>query len=756
MGSPAGGTARHRSLADQLRSWSDDEVSRLLTLRPDLTTPPPHDFSQLASRAAVRSSLGRALDSLTRGELSVLDALVVASQTSDAELATMVNAEERYVTEAVAHLRGLALAWDSPEGLRALSGVADSLVGGTGAGVSGLRPRSSDAPPPEVVTERLGQVSEEARAMLDHVLANGGEATAGAARRTVRPEDAAGPVEELLARALLVPGRDDLLVVPGEVGLALRGGRTTLEPVDVPPGLATAERPARLTESAAAGAALELCRRTELLLEWWSTRPAAALRTGGLGVRELKATAAHLQLSELDTALVVETAHAAHLVATRADADGNPVWVPTDAFDAWLATDVAERWVTLARAWLASPRMPSLVGGRGADDKPWNALTPELASVLMPETRAMTLAALAEVPPGHSLAAGTGLPSLVTLLAWRRSRRPRSRADQVAWTVAEAAVIGVTGLDTLSSYGRALVAGEDPTPLLAALLPEPVDHVLIQADLTAVAPGPLETGIARSLQLVADVESRGAATVYRFSAGSLRRALDAGWTAAEVHAFLASVSRTPVPQPLTYLVDDAVRTFGQLRVGYAEAFVRSDDEAALAALAHHPKAASLGLRLIASTVMVSTTPVDLLLTRLRELGVAPVVEGPDGTVRVGRVDEVRARTPKARGSGQQEARHAAQVAAAVRALRAADAAARVRPAAAVSPAGALSALRDAIERRASVVIAFTDNQGVVGERVVEPFAVEGGQLTAHDRTADDVRTFAVHRISRVTPVPEGP
>jgi len=41
---------------------------------------------------------------------------------------------------------------------------------------------------------------------------------------------------------------------------------------------------------------------------------------------------------------------------------------------------------------------------------------------------------------------------------------------------------------------------------------------------------------------------------------------------------------------------------------------------------------------------------------------------------------------------------------------------------------------------------------VVGERVVDPISVEGGQLTAHDHTADDVRTFAVHRIQRVTPV----
>ena len=155
------------------------------------------------------------------------------------------------------------------------------------------------------------------------------------------------------------------------------------------------------------------------------------------------------------------------------------------------------------------------------------------------------------MPPGHALASGTGLPSLVARRAWLRPRRPRSRADQVAWTVAEAASLGVTGLDALSPYGRALVAGDDPTPILAALLPEPVDHVLIQADLTAVAPGPLEPGLARSLQLLADVESRGTATVYRFGASSVRRALDAGWTAAEVHAFLASVSRTPVPQPLT-------------------------------------------------------------------------------------------------------------------------------------------------------------------------------------------------------------
>ena len=188
------------------------------------------------------------------------------------------------------------------------------------------------------------------------------------------------------------------------------------------------------------------------------------------------------------------------------------------------------------------------------------------------------------------LAPGTGIPSVVALLSWQRPRRPRLRAEQVLWTLTEAAVLGVTGLDGLASYARRLLADDDAaaTKALSALLPQPVEHVLLQADLTAVAPGPLESALARKLQLVAEVESRGGGAVYRFTPSSVRRALDIGWTATELHEFLASVSRTPVPQPLEYLVDDTARTFGTIRVGHAEAYLRADDETALTELLHHP------------------------------------------------------------------------------------------------------------------------------------------------------------------------
>ncbi len=699
----------------------------------------------------MRTSVVRALDGLTRLELSVLDALVVSGQTTPAELCTCVQAAPPVVEQALERLLDLALVWESTAGLRPLTGVAEGLSGGSAPGVSGLQPRSADPLSPSEVGTRLAELSPAARALLDHVLEQGGQATTSAARHTVLPGDAANPAEELLSRRLLVPRGGGAVVLPGEVGLVLRGGHTTTEPVQAAPPLSTTERQQALVDRVAAGAAFEVVRRIELLLDHWGSHPPSALRSGGLGVRELKAAAVFLHVDERAAALIIESASTAALLASRADADGNLVWVPTDVFDTWTAQDVAKRWGTVARSWLESPRMPGLIGSRDPAGKPWNALTPELSARTMAETRTMTLQVLAELPPGAVLATGTGVPSLVARLGWLRPRRPRSRADQAAWTVEEAAALGVTGLGGLASYARPLLDGDDPSDALAGLLPEPVDHVLIQADLTAVAPGPLESALARRLQLVADVESRGGATTYRFTPGSVRRALDLGWTAAEVHEFLGTVSRTPVPQPLTYLVDDTVRTFGAIRVGHAESFLRADDETALTELLHHPKAGTLGLRRLAPTVLISETPLDVLLPRLRELGAAPVVEGADGVVRVTRPDQLRARTPRERRAAATSARDAAKVAAVLTAIRAGDRAASSRPTttSTLSPSGSLAALREAIETGGAVLIGYVDNHGTASDRIVDPMTVEGGQLTARDHRSDDVRTFAVHRITTV-------
>ncbi len=788
-----------RTLADQFRSWSDEDLAHLLRARPDLAVPAPQDSTQLASRAGTRASVLRAVDQLDVLGLAVLDAVVaLGGRVSLADLERHVNAAADSIAPTVDDLLSKALLWGTHDDLRALS-VVTEVVGTT---VSGLGPaaeqlltsygparvsalardlglevsgdRHTDAVrvahhlgDREVVEELVGEVDERARAILDHLERDNAPGTVEDTGRPTSREDAQSPADQLLSRGLVVARDRTHVVVPREVAICLRGGRTTRHRVDEPPELATSSRAQDLVDRAAGGAAFDLVRHVELLLEHWGTHPPAALRGGGLGVRDLRAAAGLLHVDERTAALHVELASAAGLVAVGDTDDQDAAWLPTDAFDVWSSGAAAQRWAALALAWLESPRVMSLVGSRDQSRKTINALVGDLERSWAVETRRSTLELMASVPEGEVLAPGTGIPSVVERLRWLRPRRPTERAEAVAWTVEESAVLGVTALGGLSTHGRSLLESEEPrrdaAKLLEPLLPSPVDHVLLQADLTAVAPGPLEHELAHNLAMMADIESRGGATVYRFTATSVRRAFDSGWSSAEVHGFIASSSRTPVPQPLVYLVDDVARRFGTVRVGAAGSFLRSDDESALTELVHNPQASGLRLRRIAPTVVVSDMPVDVLLPRLRELGVAPVVEAPDGTVRLARKDSHRARPPRQRAPspGLGAARSAARVASTVGAIRAGDRAAESRPrraeAASLSgggPMATMAALREAVETKATVWIAYLDNHGSTVERVVDPAKVEAGWLTAFDHRADDVRSFAVHRISSVHAVSE--
>lgn len=787
-----------RTLADQLRSWSDDALRRLLSERPDLATPTPQDSAQLASRAGTRASLLRAVDQLDLLGLAVIDAVVaLGGRASLEDVQRHVNAEPSSVASVVDLLRDRALLWGPLDDLRSLTALTevvgttlsglgppvDQLLSGYGPArvaqlardlgleVSGDRTRDvaaiaerlGDA---ESVAELVAEVDDRARAILDHLERDGVAGAVDSTDRAVDRATATSSVDQLLARGLVLPRDAKHVVVPREVAMCLREGRTTRHDVGRPPVLATSERDRGLVDRAAAGAAFELVTHVELLLEHWGTHPPSALRSGGLGVRNLKAAAELLHVDEATAALHIEVAAAADLLAIGDTEEHDAAWLPTSTFDVWSAGSAGQQWAALALAWLESPRLMSLVGTRDSRNKAANALAPDVERAWASETRRTSLSVLAELPDGQVLASGTGVSSLVEHVRWLRPRRPAERAEAVAWALEESRVLGITALGGLSTHGRMILADDDPrrraAEALEPLLPPLVDHVLLQADLTAVAPGPLERPLAHNLSLMAEIESRGGATVYRFTAASVRRAFDAGWSAAELHEFIADSSRTPVPQPLVYLVDDVARRFGTVRVGAAGSFLRSDDESALAELVHDPRAAGLRLRRIAPTVVVSDVPVDVLLPRLRELGTAPVVEAPDGTVRLMRKDTHRARPNRRRGAApsptatgaRDQARSAARAAATVRAVRAGDRAAATRPTSSSAampqtPAATMALLRESAEAGSTVWIGYLDNHGAAVERVVDPVKVEGGWLTAYDHRADTVRSFRIHRITGV-------
>jgi hypothetical protein len=281
--------------------------------------------------------------------------------------------------------------------------------------------------------------------------------------------------------------------------------------------------------------------------------------------------------------------------------------------------------------------------------------------------------------------------------------------------------------------------------------------VLIQGDLTAVAPGPLEPVLAREIGLVADVESSGAATVFRFSEASVRRALDAGWSGGDVQALLARTARGPVPQSLTYLVDDVARRHGRLRAGSIASYLRCDDPALLAEVVAARGTATVGLRTVAPTVAVSSAPLDRVLEVLRRSGYSPVGEGPDGAVRLEAAAHDRVPVPVRRRlvgpSGVSEDHLRATVAR----LRRAESAMRVaqtRSGELVpegdpvrTPGEVLVALAGAVEDGRAVQIAYVNLEGRSSSRVVHPLLLSGGYLTAFDEESGERRTFAVSRIS---------
>ena len=104
----------------------------------------------------------------------------------------------------------------------------------------------------------------------------------------------------------------------------------------------------------AVGAILDVLHRTAELGRLWGESPPTRLRAGGIPARDLTRTARALAATEPATALLIEVAAAAGLVA--ADSQDHVGILPTSAFDAWLAQPPSEQHAALLGAWLAMPR----------------------------------------------------------------------------------------------------------------------------------------------------------------------------------------------------------------------------------------------------------------------------------------------------------------------------------------------------------------------------------------------------------------
>ncbi|WP_235683414.1 helicase-associated domain-containing protein [Mycolicibacterium fluoranthenivorans] len=750
-----GGSMPTVPLGVWLADLPDDRLIRLLELRPDLTQPPPGTIAALAARAQARQSVKAATDALDFLHLAVLDAMLalqadagpVRPEAVVEFLGSRANANE--VQAALTDLTDRALVWGT-DALRVTPEVASGLPWFPG--------QASQAEPdldPATITALLAGIDEPQRELLVR-LSEG--SPVGRTRDAAPGTPADRPVQRLLAAGLLHRIDTDTVILPRLVAQVLRGE------LPGPVGLHRPDPTVHKTkqadaDSVAAGAAIDLLREIDLVLETLSATPISELRAGGLGVRDVKRLTKLTGIDEQRLGLILDIAAGAGLIASGVPdplpPDGSaPYWAPTVAADRFVEATTAARWQLIAATWLDLPSRPGLVGTRGPDGKPYGALSDALYSTAAPLDRRLLLATLAELKPG----AGVDAASAAGAMIWHRPRwGARLQLEPVTDLLREAHAVGVVGRGAIATPARVLLAGGTDDEVVAAMdkaLPAPLDHFLLQADLTVVVPGPLQRDLAEQLGAVATVESAGAAMVYRISEASIRHALDSGRTASELHAFFERHSKTPVPQGLTYLIDDVARRHGQLRVGMAASFVRCEDPALLAQAVASPATESLELRVLAPTVAVSQAQIGDVLAVLRAAGFVPAAEDSSGavvdiSVRGARVP-VQGRRRTYRPLSAPAAQTLAAIVAVLRKVSTAPAAGQR-----LDPAGLIAQLQQAALNQQPVVMGYVDPAGVATQRVVEPINIRGGQLTAFDPAAGRVREFAIHRVTSVVSADPG-
>lgn len=712
------------SFADELRARSDESIAHLFAVRPDLLSPVPTDLSALSARANSTPSLMRALESLNKFQIEVLTSASTLTQPFSKSELLSVSVPE--AGEELLRLWAAALVYKDGTKFR-LPGNLGQLIGDEPAG---LGPKSLK----KIDFKSLKDLPSDSASVLERL-------TWGPPRGQVGNIKAPGTaIGWLIEHDYLAVMDSKTVVLPREVGMHLRGGKVFKEYSPQANSFVGTARKQKDVDRAAIANISNFLRWCEELAHNWSDEPPIALRSGGLGIRDLKRSADHLGIDENCVAFVAEVLYLGGLIVI----DPDDQILPTNSFDIWMSRSLEERWNSLVNLWLETSRVSGLAGKIG--EKNIAPLGPELDRAGIASMRKVTLNILAE-----NLELDPAIKNLQEIIAWQMPQR--FNAEYIEWTLREAEWLGLTGQGALSEFGIAFLNGSDDLGVERAL-PKPVDHILIQADNSAIAPGPLTVELANMIGTIADIESRGGASVYRFSESSIRRGLDHGQTGEQIKDFLKKTSKTPVPQPLEYLINDVAKRHGRLRVGMAQTYIRCEDEGLLTQILHDKKLESLRFRKLAPQVLVCDFETGDVIATLREANYLPAAENASGIlISAPAIRRAKSRPKPPRVISEVSAPSEIVIKAAVRTLRTGEKASSHKPREVPRTTAneTLDLLHQYIEEQASLTIGYADTNGGVSNRLIDPISISLGTLIARDHATGEMQSFRIPRITGVSP-----
>lgn len=653
-------------IAQVLQSMETAQLERLLALRPDLLDSP--DLDGLARLMVSSGSTRLAVQDLPAGPRQVLEAVALLPGDSTVAQLAELSAEpppEPELAAALDALRARFLLQPGLAALRLVGPVRALLPRPLGLGRSGYdchehtpfyelqmlatsygreRPRSretgrhlieemfSDTPRlaasfadlPAPLLARLREVDEQGPV----VRAAGADPFRGSL-----PTD--GLLADLVLAGLLAVVGVGRVELPAEIGLALRHPDLLRWELTAPVVAHQQVTPDQV--AAAAGAGVQtLFTLVDGLAERIDERPVPLLLNGGVGVKELRTLAKDLgELSGVATVLVLLD-RLGLVSALRKDLRTTRLWPQ------WAGQSDAQRWSDLVRAWqdgvCAPPPRPA------SERKPKALLAHGGHDPRATRERQRLLRLLAAAPPEASCAEAGWLAR------WQ-ARHPAGRLaandpagmlpepELRADLLHEAELLALLAGGAPTPLVRAVASGEDLEGVLGVLAGAGVSRIRAQADLTLVCTGVPSRQMGVDLGRLAAVESSGAGTVWRISERSLAPAYDQGDTAEQVEATLLRYGGE-LPQAMSYLVKDAARRHGRVRVGAASSYVLVEDDALLRdALMQKTAAgkalAALAVRRIAPGVAVSAGTVTETVAALRVAGVPAVADTVAGSRPVG-------------------------------------------------------------------------------------------------------------------------
>ncbi|MFM6963639.1 MAG: helicase-associated domain-containing protein [Micrococcales bacterium] len=423
-----------------------------------------------------------------------------------------------------------------------------------------------------------------------------------------------------------------------------------------------------------------------------------------IGLPEVKRLAAHLTKDASYAKKVFEIALWSKVATIE-----NSRWQLGPAATAWLDANSGERWQLLAERWieLANPR--------------------SLFASVAKSKQALTLTSM---PAGENFAQRYGL------LYWQKAPETLAHIETVG---AMAEAIGLTAegaatswFETLMSQGVAKAAAQ-----MAAGLPQTESRLIVQADLSLIAPNPLPTSVEVELRSFVETEKIGLASLYRLSQISVSSGLESGLTVDSIRTLLINLSGKSLPQPVEYLLSDAERKFSKIRISLDESMNRSliaaTEKVTLTELHSDVKLRPLSLHFGDDGLLISRFDPDVVYFSLREAGYVAVRIDSHGSVI----------SPKTIATPHKSIDPTVRMLSDIERMREADARIGSDP----DDGDLVRQLQLAIKLKSKISVTLNLGTGQEMKYVVEPTGLANGRLRAKDRNADVERTLPLSAIT---------